>query len=438
MIGPRARDKALRFIMRVDHAVPRMLRGDPVRIRQVLVNLVNNAVKFTESGDVFVRVAADRELGDHGVRLEVEDTGVGIPADRVDSLWDSFSQVDTSTTRKYGGTGLGLTICKQLVELMGGEIGVRSELGRGSCFWVRIPFTAADDQGDAPEPLRGKVLLALACPELNDATAETLRFLGLEPVVCAPGPDLALQATLAMAEHPDCQAVITGPTVQNPTSRGVARKLQAVLGSGAPPCAVVVGAGEVVEGEILRRDGYAAWLSSPLRTHKLREVVANLLAPAAARPRPATAATAAPAAHSVAPAPVAERDELPLLLAEDNPVNQKVASILLRKLGYAVEVVDNGAAALAALARRRYRLVLMDVQMPVMDGYEAVRRIRLGEDQVLDRHVPIIALTAHAMKGDRQRCLDAGMDDYLAKPIDASALADLLDQFLGGRQTTPA
>jgi len=434
MIYPRARDKNLRCVLRVNHDVPRTIAGDPVRLRQILVNLLNNAVKFTDEGMVAVRVSTDPEFGAGGVRLEVEDSGVGIPADRVESLWDSFSQVDTSTTREYGGTGLGLAICKQLVELMGGEIGVTSELGRGSCFWVRLPLATATSEVPELPALKGKVVLALAHEELNNSVAEVMRFLGLDPVICPTSSDVPQQVALTLAEHPDTRVVITGPWCAANSSRDVARKVQSSLGSAAPPCLMQVCLGEVAQAEEMTRRGFAGWLSNPMRSQKAHDAITAVLAGPV--PEPVPEVTSVESTADSSPSSVFTWREIPLLLAEDNPVNQKVASILLRKMGYQVEVVSNGAEALDALARHRYRLVLMDVQMPVMDGYEAVRRIRLGEDDVLDPGVPIIALTAHAMKGDRQRCLDAGMDDYLAKPIDASALEEMLERFLGIHEPT--
>jgi CheY-like chemotaxis protein len=196
--------------------------------------------------------------------------------------------------------------------------------------------------------------------------------------------------------------------------------------------------GEVVDTEEMRRHGFTGWLSRPLRARKVHEAIESARDPVVEPAIETTAADLTAGESTPAGEAVPDSQELPLLLAEDNPVNQKVASIMLAKLGHEVEVVDNGAEAVAALARRRYRLVLMDVQMPVMDGYEAVRRIRMGEDGVLEPNVPVVALTAHAMKGDRQRCLDAGMDDYLAKPIDNRALGELLDRFLGATEPTPA
>ncbi len=442
MLGPRARDKGLEFLLRVNHDVPSGLRSDPVRVRQILVNLVNNAIKFTDAGRVVVRVAlaegarTDRTIG---LRFEIEDTGVGIPTDRMDCLFESFSQVDASTTRQYGGTGLGLAISKQLVDLMEGEIGVSSEHGTGTTFWFQLGFGHSQEPVEEPATLSGRVVVVMPDPEARRAAAETLRYLGCEPVAPEIGGDPAQTAIMTLANLPDCLAVISGTWNQDPATRRVPRKLRSALGSAAPPCLAVFCLGEALDGDVLREAGYAGWITRPLRTRKLREAL-MALADGGQAPQDLPEAPLVDAADRIpGPTPRALDPEpdtvsLPILLAEDNPVNQKVASILLTKLGYDVDVVGNGAEAIEALANRRYSLVFMDVQMPVMDGYEAVRRIRAGQAQVLQPRVPIIALTAHAMKGDRQRCLDAGMDDYLAKPIDQQAMVVLLDRFLGVRR----
>ncbi|MDY0109693.1 MAG: two-component regulator propeller domain-containing protein [Candidatus Krumholzibacteria bacterium] len=462
MLAPRAFDKGLVFTLRVAHDIPAGLRGDPLRIRQILVNLVNNAVKFTEHGRVDVRVTMTAQAADHvSLLFEIQDTGVGIPADRMDRLFESFSQVDTSTTRQYGGTGLGLAICKQLVDLMHGEITVASEVGRGTTFVYRLDL-ARSQSPVFVESIGGRLLVILPDDAGRQAVVETLLHLHCDPVAPDLGGDPAQAAILALGQHPGCLAVMVGNWNDDPATRQVPRKLQAALGAAAPPCLALCRLGETVDGRELQAAGFAGWVSLPLRTRKLREVLHDLAArrdagvflpglpapgqePALAPPTFPTTVPAAPDRTAGEPplAPAAEADTasipgLPVLLAEDNPVNQKVASILLRKLGYQVEVVDNGAEAVAALARRRYSLVFMDVQMPVMDGYEAVRRIRAGNDGVLEPRVPIIALTAHAMKGDRQRCLDAGMDDYLAKPIDQKALAAILEGHLPSPAPAPA
>ena len=450
MLGPRAFAKGLSFTLRIDEAVPAHLRGDPLRLRQVMVNLLSNAIKFTDRGQVDVRIAALAATPEQvRLRFEISDTGVGIPADRMGCLFESFSQVDTSTTRQYGGTGLGLAICKQLVELMQGDIAVESTVGQGTTFTYSVVLRPS--QTAVPAPAVGaRVLVISPDPTAREAVVDALRYLGCDPVAPACDEDPALTAVLTLGREPGIQAVLAGTWTESPATRQVPHKLQASLGGTAPPCLAILNLGETVEKEKLRGAGFAASVSRPLRSRKLRDTLCGLLgietaaalpsrssAPAGGFPDVPPAATARPVARArdaapIAPPPeAARRDVLPLLLAEDNPVNQKVASILLRKLGYQVDVVDNGAEAVAALARRRYALVFMDVQMPVMDGYEAVRRIRGGSDGVLEPQVPIIALTAHAMKGDRQRCLDAGMDDYLAKPIDQKSLLGLLETYLG-------
>jgi len=439
MLAPRARDRGLQFHLLVGHDVPASVRGDPVRTRQILVNLVNNAVKFTDKGHVEVKVTLDgQNEGGVSLRFEVADTGVGIPADRMDRLFESFSQVDTSTTRQYGGTGLGLAICKQLIDLMHGEIGVESAVDQGTTFWYRIDF-GQSAQPAADEPIGGRVLLIIPDSRTRDVVAETVRFLGCECIAPSIDGDAGEAALAALDRQPDVLAVIAGAWSQDPATREVPRKLRAARGLPIPPCLTLFCLGEPLDGDDLRAAGFAGWVSRPVRHRKLRDA---LLAIAAGRTAPQELlvprrpAAPAPAVRPAASAGTAT--QLPLLLAEDNPVNQKVASILLRKQGHQVEVVGNGAEALAALAQRRFALVFMDVQMPVMDGYEAVRRIRAGEDGVLEPRVPIIALTAHAMKGDRQRCLDAGMDDYLAKPIDQKSLVALLERYLGAAEPVVA
>jgi len=445
MLAPRARDKGLDFLLHINHDVPAILNGDPGRVRQILVNLVNNAVKFTETGRVEVSVMLDAAefVGGTSLRFEIRDTGVGIPADRMDCLFESFSQVDTSTTRQYGGTGLGLAICKQLVDLMVGEIDIESELGAGTTFRYRLGFAAALQPGRLEPLLSGRVLVIMPDADARRAAQENLRHLGCEVVAPEIDGDPAQVALMTLAGLPDCRAVVAGIWNQDPETRRVARKLQAALGTEAPPCLAVFCLGEVLEGDQLREAGFAGWVTRPLRTRKLRDALTALTKGQQA-PQDMPVAPELDAAVRLPIVPLAATKnltdgnspptiELPLLLAEDNPVNQKVAGILLAKLGHEVDVVSNGAEALAALAQRRYALVFMDVQMPVMDGYEAVRRIRAGEDQVLQPRIPVVALTAHAMKGDRQRCLDAGMDDYLAKPIDRNALVALLEKVLGTR-----
>ena len=474
LLEPRARDKGLNFNLKIDSDVPCVLCGDPMRLRQIMVNLLNNAIKFTERGLIEAHISLLAQSPQQvRLRFRISDTGVGIPADRMDRLFESFSQVDASTTRRFGGTGLGLAICKQLVELMKGEIAVTSAVGEGTTFTYSLDL-APSRSLQAVAPLDGRVLVIMPDAEARQNTVQTLEHLGCEVLAPAYEGDPGLAAVLALGGQPEVLAVLVGGWDEVPAIRQIPRKLQSALGCRAPACLAVFQLGGAIDGEELRAAGFRAWISRPLRSRKLRDLLADLASAGAepaiqsgaaavseassrpaeppratsesAAPRPRAAAavpTGSPAAKKVHPgaaelAPPCQSAGavcgMSLLLAEDNPVNQKVAGILLRKLGYQVDVVGNGAEAVAALARRRYALVLMDVQMPVMDGYEAVRRIREGSDGVLEPRVPIIALTAHAMKGDRQRCLDAGMDDYLAKPIDQKALAALLQNYLDAPQ----
>ncbi len=424
LLARRAREKQLAFHVRIDHRLPAALRGDPGRLRQVLVNLANNAVKFTHHGGVTVDLAI---VETHPlwakVRCSVADSGVGIPADRLDCLFESFSQVDASTTRQYGGTGLGLAISKQLIDLMHGTIGVDSEEGKGTTFWFEVDLGLADTPALPGSLDRMPVLLRIDDATLQESLAQSLQFLGYEPVVAEAG-----QLAAILTENTDRRfaAALLGPlaaatdVTECPTSLPEPRCAQ------VGRWIAVSGVCETVTRGQLARLGCVNAVAAPVRTRKLAVALGGE-SDMTELPEFATPASTEPASP---PTAAPSRADLPVLLAEDNPVNQKVASLLLQRLGYEVDVVVNGAEALTALARRHYGLVLMDVQMPTMDGYEATRRLRSGETGALDPDVPIVALTAHAMKGDRLRCLDVGMNDYLTKPIDAKALAAVLRKYL--------
>ena len=305
VLAMRAQEKGIELVCLVDPEVPARLCGDPGRLRQILTNLVGNAIKFTERGQVAIEVGLEERDGRGALlRFQVRDTGIGIPQGRLDSLFEAFTQADASTSRRFGGTGLGLTISKRLVERMGGDIGVESELGRGSTFWFTVRLEVASAAATAAEG------------------EESRRSKGQRAAPAGPGGSAARSAQI--------------------------------------------------------------------------------------------------------------------LLAEDNPVNQKVAASILAKLGHSVQVVGTGAEALRALRDRSFDLVLMDVQMPELDGLEAARRIRGEGSEALDPRVPIVALTAHAMPGDRERVLDAGMDDFLAKPILPKGLQRVVERWVGGERAEPA
>jgi PAS domain S-box-containing protein len=396
--------------------VPPWIVGDVTRLRQVIVNLVHNAVKFTPKGSVSVEVrraeSAAAAPGRMFLEFAVKDTGIGIPADRADRLFKVFSQVDSSTTRKYGGTGLGLAICRRLSELMGGGIRVESVAGSGSSFIFDILTEAAelpagtDHAPQAPSQLRGAWVLCVEDHPVTQARLSTL-FDGWG-AACVVAPDAAAAARLAASmPNPPVLMVVDDDRAGDvrPLSKLAHIKCPRIVmlpfGEGASPALV---------------DGLAcASVFKPLKNAAILQAVTTLLKSSAT----ASASVARPVDRILG-----EAIPLRVLLAEDNPINQKVALRLLDRLGYRADAVGNGIEVVAALENRHYDLVLMDVQMPEMDGFEASRRIRLSIPQA--RQPKIIALTANAMQSDRQLCLDAGMDDYISKPVKLQEIADAI------------
>jgi signal transduction histidine kinase/CheY-like chemotaxis protein len=403
-----AYEKGVELITHFDLDVPETVTGDRLRLRQVLSNLIANAIKFTEAGEVVVRVRAG--VGGR-VRFEVSDTGIGIARDKQAALFEPFTQADSSTTRRYGGTGLGLAICRQLVELMDGEIALQSTPGRGSTFAFTV-FLPAAATADAPRrmtlpPLR--VLVVAARPATREALAATLRHWSLT-VDSADGLTTAcetIQHAAKMGRGFDVAIV--------DTDVADASQLDALRALRDSADVRVIGLSPPHE----RGDASAAnaWMSKPLRHATVRDCLAFVITEA---PSPANAVLAdAPEGPAVAGR---------VLVVEDNAVNRKVAVALLDKLGYVADTAGDGIEALEAMQRTHYDVVLMDCQMPRMDGYEATAEIRRRED---GDHVPIVAMTASAMASDRERCLAVGMDDYLAKPIDRAALASTLRHCMG-------
>ncbi|WP_243708020.1 hybrid sensor histidine kinase/response regulator [Luteimonas arsenica] len=417
-----AQAKGLRMSLSVDPAVRLAVRGDPVRLRQILGNLVSNAVKFTERGSVSLSV---RRIGEtaaqHQLRFEVRDTGIGIPAGSQSRLFQAFSQADASTTRLYGGTGLGLAISKRIVDLMSGRIGVESEPGHGATFWFEIPLLKA--AGDMPSggaedsTARGRLLLLSADPRLRLRLSMLLPNWGLR-VSSVETTQEALDRLRAAANQGAPWAyslVLADLAGMRSTAVALHRNLgrQAVYGDLRLVC--LYGDDPIPDElqrsvTLLSRQAPDADLRAALleggttQTPDSREPIAM-----ATIPTPSTPAAPVRAAR--------------VLLVEDNPVNLMVGQRLLSVLGITCDTASNGEAALLRMEASRYDIVLMDCQMPVMDGYTATRRWRETEEAAGDgRHVPIIAMTANAMAGDRQKCLDAGMDDYLAKPVTRSEL----------------
>src|SRR5438094_2320202 len=419
--APRAAAKGLELASLIHADVPRAVRGDAGRLGQVLLNLVGNAVKFTERGEIVVRVTLAQQSDDHAtVRFAVSDTGIGIPLDKRHRLFGSFSQVDGSMTRRYGGTGLGLAISKRLVALMGGSIGVESEEGHGSIFWFTVRLArAARAAQPAPAELRGVRVLVVDDNETNRTILEQqLGGWGMRHATAERGEQaLALLRAAAHAGDP-YRLVICD--MQMPGMDGAALA-QAIRADASLDDAILVllsslghlaGAGD-------EKRLFAVRLTKPIREAQLGESLVTALAASRRKRQP-------PAARGKARRLPGRRR---ILLVEDDADNRLTALHLLEAAGLTADVATNGREALAALATTAYDLVLMDVQMPELDGLEATAAIRAREGTA--RHTPIIATTAAALAGDRERCLAAGMDDYIAKPIQMAALHILLAKWLG-------
>jgi PAS domain S-box-containing protein len=430
LLALRAHEKGLEFICRIDPAAPTFLRGDPGRLRQILVNLGGNAIKFTQKGEVEIEVKPESESEDRfTARFVVRDTGVGIPADKIDLLFNAFQQLDASTTRQFGGTGLGLAISKRLAEQMGGEIGVESVEGRGATFWFTAVFgkqPPREDRPDAPRAdIRGMRILAVDDNATNRLVlAEQLASWGARHAEAASAAEAIKLLRAAHAAGDPFRIVITD--MQMPTMDGEALG-QTVKADPELHDALLVmmtSLGRRGDANRLAAIGFSAYLTKPVKQSQLYDCLATILS---GRPE-AKEAAALVTRHTLSET---RRRKVRILLAEDNLTNQQVALSVLDKLGFRADAVANGQEAIQALESGHYDLVFMDVQMPVMDGFEATRAIRAGQTKVGNPRLPIVAMTAHAMKGDRERCLAQGMDDYVAKPIAPQALADALDRWLG-------
>ncbi|MEY2591391.1 MAG: two-component system, sensor histidine kinase and response regulator [Acidimicrobiaceae bacterium] len=421
LAGP-AQAKDLELVAAVESSVPAVVRGDPGRVRQVLTNLIGNAIKFTKAGEIAVLVTGTKVVdGETIVRFEVSDTGDGIEPDKLALIFQPFVQADTSTSRKYGGTGLGLAISGQLVALMRGDCGVSSRLGLGSDFWFTICVHADAGQvmHDLLTPQAGfagvKALIVDDNATQRNILADCLSAWGMT-VLTAEGGGGALETLRAAAADGRPFAVAVVDRFM-PGMDGL--QLKDAIGDDAAlstPVVLMTGLGHERDLGIAAA-GVSASLSKPVHREELRACLRVALGLQ-------TAHAASTAGHTRRPAPSGERAVGRLLLAEDNLINQKVAVAMLSSAGYVVDTVPDGAAAVLAVAAQRYDAILMDCQMPELNGYEATAAIRAQEGT--DRHTPIIAMTAGARGEDRQRCLAEGMDDYLAKPVSKDALLALV------------
>ena len=463
LVAERAASKGLNLACLFHAEVPRNLVGDPGRLRQVVMNLVSNAVKFTEQGDVVVEVTVEGQAqNDATIRVTVTDTGIGIAKEVCQRLFQSFSQADGSTTRKYGGTGLGLAICKRLIELMGGTIGVSSHIGQGSCFWFTLTLSKQVGAFSSPElspaALAGLRVMIVDDKPVNRRILELMtKKWGMFPTLVADGSE-ALGLLTRDLEHPP-QFELALLDVDMGAMSGIelayAMKNRAI--GGEIRLILLTSLGRRGDAKAAREAGLAAYLTKPVREQQLYDCLVTVMN---------RRAVSSPSPGTGGPPPLITRHtlaeskakvDLRILLAEDNLINQKVAVRLFQRLGHRIDVVSNGREAVDALARVRYDLVFMDCQMPEMDGFEATHLIRQREaagrvssceregsglepnhsggrpepqhqKSKIPHRVRIIAMTANAMSGDRERCLAAGMDDYIAKPISVAALVEALDR----------
>ncbi|WP_019172107.1 response regulator [Pseudaminobacter salicylatoxidans] len=452
LVSARVAEKNLELIVRVDPRLPACVVGDVGRFRQIVTNMLGNAVKFTEKGHVLVDVTGEAVDGVARLQVRVEDTGIGIPADKLKTVFEKFAQVDGSSTRRHEGTGLGLAIAARLVDLMGGKVGLESEVGRGSVFWFTVPLPVhamSDDNDGVPTDVTGaRVLVIDDNPVNREILLEQLRSWGFDCAAAESGAvGLAfLDRAFQLGARVDC--VILDYQMPGMNGADVARAMASDSRLSSIPVVLLTSVDQIDFGRLVIEFGIAAHLTKPARSAVLlgtvigaiqkartqagkaafvREAVAPAVAaPVAARPqRPAAITLLQPPAPEASPAAGAPLD---ILVAEDNEVNQLVFGQILDGLGLSYRIAANGRTAVEMYRSFQPRLVLMDVSMPEMNGYEAARAIRELERGSM--HTPIIGVTAHALKGDREKCIEAGMDDYLPKPVSPDRLGRKIGAWL--------
>jgi signal transduction histidine kinase/CheY-like chemotaxis protein len=423
----RAQEKGLELACEILPDVPEALEGDPTRLRQIVMNLVGNALKFTDAGEVVVKVEIEEEQPDEVMlHFAVRDTGVGIPLEKQQIIFEAFAQADNSTTRQYGGTGLGLSISSRLVRMMGGRIWVESEIGHGSTFHFTVRFgmqrgSSRRYQPAGVESLRGLEVLIVDDNATNRRILhEMLLSWQMKPTIADRGAEALTQIEQANARGTPFSLILLDAQMPGMDGFSVAEKMKLHAQPDTPPLIMLTCAGARGVAARCRNLGIEAYLTKPIRRSDLLQAIRTVLGSNAGTRENAPAVTI----H-----PLHERRRLIILLVEDNPVNEVLATRVLERRGHEVTVARNGRAALEALEKQAPDLVLMDVQMPEMDGFEATAAIRQGELET-GKHIPIIAMTAHAMSGDKERCLAAGMDGYVSKPIRADDLFSVVEQVL--------
>jgi two-component system, sensor histidine kinase and response regulator len=428
-LGFRAQQKGLELIFEVQPDVPQTLLGDPGRIRQILVNLVGNSIKFTERGEIFVLVERESEsAGAASLHFSIRDTGVGIPANKQAKIFDAFSQADDLTSRKYGGTGLGLTICMRLVAMMNGRIWVQSEVGRGSIFHFTAHLTVEDAPLIKSEPVQPEQFRNLSVLIVDDnftnrrVLVGLLTRWGMRPTACDGARSALLELQLAKNAGRPFPLILLDCQMPEIDGFALAKEIQGNPDLVGAAIMMLTSADQLGDAALSRKLGISAHIVKPISPAELLNLIHNTLQKAAPNIAPVPA-------KRETPRRISSRSQI--LVVDDNVVNRTVAFRLLKKQDYEVTLASSGRAALAALANDHFDVVLRDVQMPEMDDFETTAAIR-DKETLTGGHIPIIAMTAHALKGDQERCLSAGMDGYISKPIRTDEMYATIETVIAG------
>ncbi|MEN9502360.1 MAG: hypothetical protein RI964_1645 [Pseudomonadota bacterium] len=425
ILATMAQEKRLEVQCFIPDDIPARVKGDPARLRQMLMNLIGNAVKFTEKGEIYADVQLRELKGETALlRFEVRDTGIGIPPAMHKSIFESFVQVDASVNRRFGGTGLGLTIVREFAEMMGGRVGLDSTPGHGSTFWfeIRTPIVENHHHAHGTHPLEGYRALVVDDNETNRRILESyLHSWKAEAVIVSNGHDALLKLEESHAQHQAFDILLLDWFMPQMDGIALARAIRADTRYDKIPIVMLTSYG--LSQEKQQKTGIQAAVIKPVRSLTLRDVITDTIR-RFGLPSEQKQADTLIAAHK-------PQHEPAILLAEDNQINALIAVTMLEALDIKVDHVTNGKLALKAIRHRPYQLVLMDINMPEMDGYTATRYIRKWEKEgILKEHTPVIAMTANALKGDKERCLNVGMDDYLPKPVKQDELLQVVQHWL--------
>ena len=432
MISIKAMEKNIEIACLVDPEIPILVKGDPGRLRQIILNLITNAIKFTEKGEVIIRINLDEESDTRvKIRFQVSDTGIGIPKDKLDRLFKSFSQVDASTTRKFGGTGLGLVISKRLTEIMEGQIGVKSDEGKGSDFWFTAFFdkqTDSDMHFDSKKcttRIQGKRILAVDDNPINLEILSTyLKSWKISPVLVSNARDALIEMREASNHGNPFDVALIDMRMPQMDGEQLAKEIKKDPGLSPTRLIMLTSCGNRGDSARMRKIGLAAYFNKPIKQSDLFEAIVTV----AGHDDEDSKEIREKQMITQYTLEEQKRSKDVILIAEDNVINQKVAVLKLKKLGYNAEVVNNGKEVIKAVETKFYNAILMDLQMPEMDGYEATEKIRFSGKEYKD--IPIIAMTANAMKSDKEKCLAVGMNDHVPKPIDPEVLAKSLETWI--------